>query len=709
MVLSTRKEEPNSNALAALFEPKSVAIIGASTNPVRIGGRPISYYLKAGFKGNIYPVNPKRDEIQGLKCYSDISAIPDVVDLAILAISATAVAGAVKACGEKGVKVIVLFSAGFSEVGEAGDAMQVEIDSIARRYGIRILGPNCLGLYNGDNGNCPTFTSGLEGGFPRAGRVGLITQSGAYGTHLLTMSKSRRLGVTKWISTGNESDVTVAECLEYMIDSDSVDVIGCYMEGVKNPEILIRALKKARAAGKAVTIMKVGVSEVGSEAVQSHTASLTGSDASFQALIDQYGALRAYTTEQMFDILYAVSLSPRATGNTLGVLTVSGGAGVLMADAAEELGLTLPAMPEETQARLMKRNPLGAPRNPVDVTANALNDFPLVSENLDAMCNEGGYDLLIAFFTSLIGSPVHGEKLLKVFSDGIKEQGKPFALIGQAPVEILEKYEAAGIMVFEDPSRAVAALSALAKFNESFKQANVDEGELPDVDDIKLPTEKIAEDEAKAFMSKTGIAVPGEKVVNTAKQAAAAAIEMGFPVVIKIVSADIPHKSEAGGVALNLADANAVESAAIHMLKTVKEREPDANIDGLLVAPMIGDGVDLIVGTQRDPVMGPVVMVGLGGIYTEILKDVAVSLAPITPKRALTLIESLRGIALLKGVRGQEPVDINAIADAVSRLSVLAVQNVETIGSIEINPLRAMPSGVIALDALILAGDQVEQ
>ena len=708
MVLDTNKDVGNSDALSALFEPRSVAIIGASANKARIGGRPISYYLKAGFKGAIYPVNPNREEIQGLKCYADISLIPGDVDLAILAIASTAVAAAVKACGEKGVKVIVLFSAGFSEVGDAGDAMQVEVDKIARSYGIRILGPNCLGLYNGDNGNCPTFTSGLEGGFPRAGRVGLITQSGAYGTHLLTMSKSRRLGVTKWISTGNESDVTVAECLEYMIDSDSVDVVGCYMEGVKNPKVLIRALKKARAAGKAVTIMKVGVSEVGSEAVQSHTASLTGSDASFQALIDQYGALRAYTTEQMFDILYAVSLSPRATGNTLGVLTVSGGAGVLMADAAEELGLTLPEMPKETQARLMERNPLGAPRNPVDVTANALNDFPLVSENLDAMCNEGGYDLLIAFFTSLIGSPVHGEKLLKVFSDGVKEQGKPFALIGQAPVDMIEKYEAAGIMVFEDPSRAVAALSALAKFNDSFNQENISEGELPDIGDIKLPTDKIAEDEAKALMAKTGIPIPAENVVDTAKQAAEAASKMGFPVVIKIVSADIPHKSEAGGVALNLADESAVEAAADLMLKTVKEREPNAKIDGLLVAPMIGDGVDLIVGTQRDPVMGPVIMVGLGGIYTEILKDVAVSLAPITPKRALSLIESLRGVALLKGVRGQDPVDINAIADAVSRLSVLAVQNSDRIESIEINPLRAMPTGVIALDALILAGEEAE-
>lgn len=691
--------------LKALFEPRSVAIIGASSNPARIGGRPIAYYLAAGFKGAIYPVNPNRDEIQGLKAYPDMASIPTQVDLAILAISSTGVADAVKACGEKGVKSIVLFSAGFSEIGEQGDDLQAEVDKVAKEYGIRILGPNCLGLYNHDNGNCPTFTSGLEGGFPKAGRVGLITQSGAYGTHLLSMAKSRRLGVSKWISTGNESDVTVAECLEYLIDSDTVDVIGCYMEGVKQPEILIRALKKARAAAKAVIIMKVGVSDVGSEAVQSHTASLTGSDASFQALIDQYGAQRAQTTEQMFDVLYAASLSPRATGSQLGILTVSGGAGVLMADAAEVHGLSVPAMPKQAQTRLIERNPLCAPRNPVDITANALNDFDLVGESLDAMCNEGGYDLLVAFFTSLIGSPVHGEKLRKVLSDRMKQQGKPFALIGLADDEVLEQYENAGIMVFEDPSRAVAALSALAKFNTSFQQGQIEDDNLPDIGEIKLPREKITEAVAKSLIQRTGIAIPIEQVVKDPAEAVQAATDGGYPVAMKIVSPDIAHKSEAGGVALNLANANEVLEAAQLMLRTVAEREPDARIDGLLISPMIGEGVDLIIGTERDPVLGPIIMVGLGGIFTEILKDVNVSLAPVSPKRALTMLQSLRGTALLSGVRGQAAVDIEAVADAVSRLSVLAVQNASDIQSIEINPLRAMKEGVIALDALILARD----
>ena len=693
-------------SLKALFEPSSVAVIGASSNPARIGGRPIDYYLKAGFKGRIYPVNPNRDEVQGLKAYADIASIPGTVDLAILAISAKMVADTLMACGEKGVKAIALFSAGFSEIGHSGEVLQQQVDEIAKRYGMRILGPNCLGLYNGDIGNCPTFTSGLEGGFPKAGRVGLITQSGAYGTHLLTMAKSRHLGVSKWISTGNESDLTVAECLEYLIDADTVDVVGCYMEGVKKPEILIRALKKARAAGKAVVIMKVGVSEVGSEAVQSHTASLTGSDASFQALIDQYGAQRARTTEQMFDVLYAFSVSPRAKGNQLGILTVSGGAGVLMADAAEEQGIAVPAMPQATQDRLIERNPLCSPRNPVDITGNALNDFSLVSENLMAMIDEGQYDLLVAFFTSWLSSPAHGEKLFKALSEGIKGRNKPFAVIGQTTEQVKEKYESVGIMVFEDPSRAVLALSALAKFNTTFNQSDQEDGQLPDIGDIVLPIEKIAEAQAKSLIQRAGIAIPIEELVNSAQQACNSANKLGYPVVMKIVSPDIAHKSEIGGVALNLMDEDAVREAAELMLQTVREKQPNAQIEGLLISPMIDDGIDLIIGTQRDPVMGPVIMVGLGGIYTEILQDVRLSLAPVSAARALSMLQSLRGAAIFQGARGQQAINLKAAADAISRLSVLAVNNVKHISSIEINPLRATNNKVIALDALIISDEQ---
>lgn len=693
-------------SLKALFEPRSVAVIGASSNPARIGGRPLDYYLKAGFKGRIYPVNPKRTEIQGLKAYPNITSIPDQIDLAVLAISANLVAEALTACGDKGVKAVVLFSAGFSEQGEAGDLLQVQLDHIVQRYGMRILGPNCLGLYNGDAGNCPTFTSGLEGGFPINGRVGLITQSGAYGTHLLTMAKTRRLGVSKWVSTGNESDLTVAECLEYLIDSETVDVVGCYMEGVKKPKVLIRALEKARVKGKAIVIMKVGVSEVGSKAVQSHTASLTGSDASFQALIDQYGAQRAKTTEQMFDILYAFSISPPANGNKLGILTVSGGAGVLMADAAEEVGLPVPPMPIEAQKKLIARNPLCAPRNPIDVTGSALNDFSLVGESLEAMCEEGHYDLLVAFFTSWVGSPAHGDKLFDALDTGMKTHKKPFAVIGQSSESIKEKYDSAGMMFFEDPSRAIAALSALAKFNTAFQTVNEDQSVLPSIPTTEWPAGKISEAQAKRLIQQAGIPVLKEKVASTAEEAVLCAKELGFPVAIKIVSADIAHKSEAGGVALDLLNEQSVRIAAHLMFKTVAEREPTANIEGLLVSPMIKEGVDFIVGTQQDLTIGPIIMVGLGGIYTEVLKDLSLSLAPVTPNKALSMLTSLRGAGIFQGARGQAVINIQAVAEVVSRLSVLAVQKTETVASIEINPLRAMADKVVALDALVLRMDE---
>ncbi|MFT6774461.1 MAG: acyl-CoA synthetase (NDP forming) [Paracoccaceae bacterium] len=686
--------------LDALFAPRSVAIVGASSDPTRIGGRPIDYYLKAGFKGAIHPVNPNRAEVQGLRAWPDLASIPGPVDCAVLAIPASAIPDALRACAAKGVKAVVIFSAGFSELGPAGVAAQVELADLARSHGMRVLGPNCLGMYNGVIGHCATFTSGLEGGMPRVGRIGLITQSGAYGTHLLSMAKTRRLGIAAWISTGNEVDVTAAECLEYMVDSPDIDAIGVYMEGINDPAALVRALRRARALRKPVSIMKVGVSAVGVQAVQSHTASLAGSDAGIQAVLDAHGAHRAKTTEEMFDVLYAAAVSPPASGDSLGILTVSGGAGVLMADAADTLGLRVTPMPPATVARLMVRNPLSSPRNPVDITAHALNDFGLVGENLTAMLTDGGYDLLAGFFTSWTASPVFGPKVRAALTEALSGNAKPFALVGQASPDQMDAYEADGIIVFEDPSRAVAALASLARFARAFDTPEDDPADLPDIGAIPVPARAIPEDEGKALLARAGIGVLTEEVAVTPALAAAAAVRLGLPVAMKIVSPDIAHKSEVGGVALGLNDAAAVEAAAHAMLATVAALAPNAAITGLLIAPMAGEGVELIVGAHRDPVLGMMALVGLGGIFAEVMKDTVTAPAPVTPARAEAMLRSLRGAALLDGVRGRPAVDIKAVADAVSRLSVLAARNEATLDGIEINPLLARPDGAVALDAL---------
>ncbi|WP_340107136.1 acetate--CoA ligase family protein [Pikeienuella sp. HZG-20] len=685
----------------AFFAPRSIAVIGASSDPTRIGGRPVDYCKKAGFSGPIYPVNPKRETVQGLAAWPDVGAIPGAVDLAILAVPASRAVETLEACGEKGVRAAVVFSAGFSETGAEGEAAQTRLLATARRYGIRLLGPNCLGLYSAISGACGTFSSALEDGMPARGRVGLITQSGAYGTHLLSMAKARRVGVAGWVSTGNEVDVTAAECLEYMVESDEVDAIGLYMEGVKRPETLIRALARARALRKPVTIMKVGRSDVGAEAVRSHTASLAGSDASFQAVIEQFGAIRADTTEQMFDILYMASIAPPPTGDRLGILTMSGGAGVLMADAAAACGMTAPPMPQASVAKLLERNPLASARNPVDITAQALNDFSLVGESLDEMIHAGDYDAYVGFFTSWPRSPVNGPRLHAALRKGLEGFDRPFALVGLMSDAHAAEYEAAGIPVFEDPSRAVAALGALARFARNFNAAARTETP-PAIENARLEAVRMGEAAAKARLAEAGVPVPPEAVAETAEDAAALAARMGFPVALKIVSPDIAHKTELGGVALNLADVEAVRSAADRMLSEIPAMAPGARIEGVLVGPMAGEGIELIVGSRRDPVMGPMVMVGFGGTLAEVLNDVSLAHAPVTKSEALAMLGRLRGAELLDGVRGRAGADKDAAAEVIARVSVLAAANAGTIESIEINPLLARPEGVVALDALIL-------
>jgi len=698
--MTNQSGAPQSN-LEGFFAPRSIAVIGASDDPERIGGRPLHFCLNSGFAGPIYPVNPARAVVQGWPAYADLDAVPGPVDLAILAISADRIADTLHACGRKGVRAAVIFSAGFAELGAQGAAAQGALVQIAHSYGMRLLGPNCLGFYSAMSGACGTFSSALQGGMPLRGGIGLITQSGAYGTHLLAMAKERRLGVAAWVSTGNEADVTVSDCLAYMVEDPLVHAIGIYMEGVKQPEVLLAALERARILRKPVTIMKVGASEVGAQAMQSHTASLAGSDASFQAAIEQAGALRIETTEQMFDILYAATIAPLPAGDRLGILTVSGGAGVLMADAAAKHGLTVPAMPPEAMARMLERNPFASPRNPVDITAQAINDFDLIPDYLSEMMRHGDYDAYVGFFTSWAGAARLGPLIHDALIRALAGFDRPFVLVGLLGDDLAAQYDAAGIPCFGDPSRAVAVLGALARLRAGFdRPASV--GHLPDVGDTTLSRITMSEAAAKARLAQAGIACLAEEVAQSADEAAALATQMGLPVALKILSPDIAHKSDIGGVALNLDSAQAVRDAAERMLRDIPALLPDARIEGVLVTPMAGQGVELILGSQRDPVIGPMVMVGMGGILAEVVPDVVLARAPVTPEQALGMLRRLRAAALLDGVRGRPAVDSAAVADAISRLSVLAAANAQSIDSIEINPLLARPDGVLALDALIV-------
>jgi acetate---CoA ligase (ADP-forming) len=689
--------------IAQLLAPQTVAIVGASADPGRIGGRPVHYYRQAQFAGRLYPINPNRTEIQGYRAYASIDELPESIDVAVLAIPAAQVTAALEQCARKGAKAAIVFSAGFAETGGAGVTLQRELAEAAARLGIRVLGPNCLGLFNVRARHFPTFSSFPESGVPLPGRVGLVTQSGAYGTHVLMQARARRVGVNIWASTGNEADIDVAELVEAMARDDDTDVIACYLEGVRNGPAFLRALAAAHAARKPVIIMKVGRSHVGAQAAQSHTASLAGSDATFDAALKPYGVERVRTTEAMLDLAYAAGKAKLPRGNRLGIVTISGGAGVLMADTAEQEGLEVPAMPADVQSRLLASNPLGSPRNPVDVTGQALNDFSLVSEHLAALL-EQDYDCIATFFTSWPGSNVIGPKLRTALREGTRLLGvRPMAVVMLAPPEVQQSYEHDGFLVFEDPSRAIAALAAMARVFARLKaEPERRAAPLPATVEL-LPDRPLSEAQLKRLLASAGIPVMPERLVRSAEAAGAAATELGCPVAMKIASPDITRKSEIGAVALGVASADEASRTFAHIVAAARTMAPEARIDGVLIAPMAGDGVEIIIGARHDPVFGPVIMAGIGGIFVEVLKDVALRLGAVDAEEARRMLQELKGFPLLAGARGRPAADIDAAARAIAALSSYALANAGRFAAIEINPLLVRPAGrgVVALDALL--------
>jgi acyl-CoA synthetase (NDP forming) len=366
------------SSLNKLLTPQTVAVVGASANPIRIGGRPISSMLKAGFKGTILPVNPNRDEIQGLPCYKSVADLPGNPDSAIVAVPAVDVIPVIEELGKKGCGCVTLFSAGFAELGDQGRDLQVKLIETVKRYGIRLLGPNTLGSFNALNGYYGTFSSSLDSGYPIPGNIGIASQSGAYGTHLFAVARNRGLGASVLVATGNEADITVGDAIGWMAQSDEVEVICAYLEGFNEPDRLLEALELARGARKPVFVMKVGRSTLGAAAAQSHTATLTGDDAVADAVLAEYGAIRVDQTEDMLDFAYCAHHRIYPSNNTMGFITISGGGGIVASDEAETLGLSMPPMPEDAQKELKELLPISSPVNPLDATAQAINEPSLM-------------------------------------------------------------------------------------------------------------------------------------------------------------------------------------------------------------------------------------------------------------------------------------------------------------------------------------------
>ncbi|CAP41544.1 MULTISPECIES: acetate--CoA ligase family protein [Alcaligenaceae] len=686
------------------LNPLSIAVIGASADEDKIGGRPIKYLRLAGYSGPIYPINPKRDAIHGLKCYPSITAVDDDIDLAIISVPAQEVLSAVESCVAKRVSGVLIFSSGFSEVDEAGRILQERIVQLASEGGVALLGPNCAGTFNTRAGLLATFSSGILDKPPQPGSISFVSQSGAFGINMLVLAGERDLGLSMCLTSGNQADVDVAEALAYMAQDPETEVIGVCIEGIPDFDRFLAAIELARRNRKPVIVLKLGRSEVGARAVASHTASIAGSDEVFDAILRQYSVCRAHSIEELLDIAYACSLRRHPPNDKLGIITVSGGVGILTADQASAAGLDVAELPAQPQAAIKALLPFAAAGNPVDVTAQITTQPALVEPMFEHML-AGGYGSSIALFTYLPRNRVLFEKMLFYFERvASRYPGHFFVICALTDSEMRTRLESMGYAVFDDPGRAVRAIRALVDFQKAFDLPSAVREAV-----VMLGAKSVRrgavydEFQAKKLLALAGIPGLPEELVSSVDQALGAAKRIGYPLVMKIVSPEIKHKSEIGGVLLDIKDTEQVRQGYETLLRRAADAAPNAEVRGVLMARQVKGGVETILGVFRDPVIGPIVMFGLGGVLVEILKDVTFRRAPISRDEAYRMIREVKGHALLQGVRGVPAADEDALIVALVKLSIFAASQIDSIESIDVNPFVVLPAGngAFALDALI--------
>ncbi|MEJ8824911.1 acetate--CoA ligase family protein [Variovorax humicola] len=692
--------------LDAFFKAKGVAVIGASDDITKIGGRPVHLLRKYGYAGPVYPINPKGGTIQGLQAYASILDTPTAPEMAILAVPVEATLQAVRDCGSRGVRGVIVLTAGFAESGPEGAALQAELVRVARNHGMRLLGPNCLGAVNVVDRLVGSFSIALEQSMPPAGEVGIVSQSGNIGSFTMRNMAERGLGVSRFIATGNEADVDVADGIAALAHDADTRIILCCMETCRDAGRLIAALDMARQRHKPVIVLKIGATEQGQAAAASHTGALMGSDAVFDAVFRRYGVLRVRSFEELLDVGHAAALLgarrlPATDAVTL--VAASGGFGIMMADAMVQAGMTLPQLADATKALIREAVPIAGTNNPVDASAQMSARPDILLKMLTALQNDANGSTLVLLLALSLYTPrlrgVYMEALSKIRAS---HPDRLLVIISQGPPDAVAEINALGIPVFPSIPAAAIGLAGLVRLGQltTLPTATAYGGSLDSVDPAVFRNEF----HAKKALAVAGISVPREEVVASADEAVRSARATGYPVVLKIASEDIAHKTEIGGVALGLQDDEAVRQAFDRLIGNARKHAPQARLDGVLVAPMVSGGVELIAGVSRDPVFGPVVMVGLGGIYAEILKDVAVQVAPVSEEEALRMIRSLKMFPLLDGARGQAKSDVAAAARTVARLSEFACRHAADVAEIDMNPILVKPQGegVLVLDALMV-------
>lgn len=695
------------DGLDALMAPKSIAVVGASADPAKIGGRPLKFLRQNGFAGEIFPINPRHQEIQGLRAYSSLAEVHEPVDLALVSVPERAVVEAVRDCADAGVRAVTIFSAGFAEAARDGAAAQAEIAAIGGAANMRILGPNCLGSANRRDGVSASFAA--SEGRPRpegnVEGVALVSQSGAVAAYCVLAGLDRGVNFDPWVSTGNECDIQLADCLAYLALDDDVRVVAAYMEGCRDGDRLREALALAYERNKPVVLLKAGRSDVGARAAASHTAALVGSEHTFNALAKQYNVCIASSLDDLMDLSYGLGFSAAPTGARTGLVTSSGGAGILMADAAVEAGLEIPELPAPAQDALREIWPAAGVGNPIDTTAQLVNDKRLLSRFLHTVLAQGDFDSLIVFLSYIGLIPDWSHAAVEALTEAkasFPESDISLAMLSSPPVR--RSIESIGIRVFDDPTKAVRVIGRAVENARGFERPAPMRPSGVLVAGDASDGEILSEVESAQLLESAGIPVISRRHVRSASEAAEAYHELRGAVAVKAVSADIPHKTEAGAVALGISSPDEAAAAYTQVVDAAGRYAPSAHIDGALVSRMAEGGLETILGVANDPVFGPTVLFGLGGIFVESIRDVTVRLAPFTKEEAMRMITDIQAYPALQGARGGPARDLDALAEALATLSRFADEHRGDIATVDVNPFLVMPAGqgAVAVDALVV-------
>jgi len=701
--------------LEAFFDPKSVAVVGASTSPEKLGYAVLDNLVNGGYinVGTVYPINPKAEEILGQKVYPTVLDVPEDIDLAVIVIPYPYVPAVLEECGKKKIPAVVVISAGFREAGMEGLERELELVEIAQKYEFRLIGPNCLGIID-------TFTpvnASFSAGTPPKGPMAFMSQSGALGTAILDWAQAGRLGLAKFVSLGNKADVSEIDLLQAWADDEDTNVILMYSEGLPNGQEFIKVAREV-SKNKPVVAIKSGVTKSGSRAVSSHTGSLAGSEQAYQAAFQQAGVLRANDMASMFDMALALGYQPLLKNDRIAIITNAGGPGILATDALERSGMSLARLEIETIQALEKYLPDAASAaNPVDVLGDARGDRYRFA--LEIVSQDPNVDGILVVLTPQAMTEI--EDTAEAVGTLSKKVDKPIlaCFMGEAKVEqgikVLRKYE---VPNYSFPERASLAFRAMSQYR-SIKNRLDPVYETFDVDNkaVKNVLENAKKDgryaigdaEAWDILKAYGLSIPVSKLAKTPEEAVEIANEIGYPVVMKIASPDILHKTDVGGVKVGLESPDQVRDAFELMIYRTERYLPDAHIWGCQIQEMAPQGgLEVLIGMNRDPQFGPLVTFGLGGIYVEALKDVTFRVAPFTRIDAKAMLEEIRSKALLDGVRGKPAIDKEALVDTLLRMGQL-VQEFPEIAEFDINPLIVYPKGqgALAIDMrLVLASEK---